>query len=116
MTFWMRTQTLSFNMSVSDTRITSALPEDSFSCGELALEDADAGGPPGKAVLNRPVRWTANGYSVFAALKFRRIRSLAAVAIMLSTNCEFRLHFTSTVSLRPSAGLPVNAPAKGKTR
>src|SRR4051812_22185130 len=124
MTFCTRTQTLSFSISVSETRMTSPVVLDSrrwrsaaasaaagcdVTAGADGLEElemsrlaaaetaalrrSDAptlsrsdGGPFGKAVLNLPLRRTANGYSTLPGLKLWRIRWLAAVAMRLSTS------------------------------
>ncbi len=69
--------------------------------------------PSGKAVWNLPVRRTASGISSLVGWKPRVEGSPDSVAMMRSTGIAFFEVCTSTVSLRPSASLFLNAPPNG---
>ena len=114
--------------SESPTRITAFSVADSFkpsSAGGSFFSSGVAssgffsgafGLPSGKAVLNFPASRMASGYSVPDGLKLLRISSPLICASIGSTSCEFADDFTSTVSFKPSAGVPENAPAKTSAR
>src|SRR5204863_159881 len=120
---WICTAAPSLMKSLSPTSTTAFSPADSLSCAASGFDSeafaaffsplsSSLGRPSGNAVLNLPVSRTARGYSVPEGLNARMAASPCAVAANESTSWEYAELFIRTASLRPSAGLPVNAPSK----
>ena len=120
-----RSEKSSASMSESPTRTTDVSTLDSFKkpaafvATLLVLPESvvSGGSPSGKAVLNFPVRRMASLYSTPVGLKpFMMLLSPPMPAIKLSASSATLELWSRTVSLRPAAGSPVNAPAIGSQR
>ena len=124
----LRTANWSNNMSASPTRMTTPSELDSFteeseagfssffsfSFGSAGLSvGVSLGLPSGNAVLNFPFSRTAKANCLPEAAKSFTDCSPENSAMNLSTSCDARVLFRRTVCLRPSAGVPVNAPENG---
>src|SRR5581483_9583772 len=111
-TSWTSTAAPSASMSTSATRITEFSFADSRSCGVPATGFLSTSSPSGNAVLKVPVRRSASGIARPEGLKLLVASSPDFVASALLTSIELGELFTSSVALRPAAGLTSNAPPK----